>query len=182
MIGMLGGAAQDVPTQIATQQQAALFGGGAGTVFSTGAPIGTSVGPGIPGFLRDFQAGQPGSVGGAVATLVGGGVRTTTAAAGPRVVTRRQFILMQARAFQPGATAKKIVKAARDCGMELAAATFGLNILDVCFLISEPPRRRRRGITAADMRTVGRTARKFQTLEHNLAHLCGPRRTYRKKK
>lgn len=104
----------------------------------------------------------------------GGGVRT---------VTRKQMILMAARAANPGATAKKIIRSARQCGIELAAATFGLSVLDVCFLIAQPATRRSRGISAADIRTVSRTARKFGTLQHNLSHLCGPaRRTHRRKK
>ncbi len=180
MIGMLGGGGAPA-TQVVTREQAALFGGGAaGGVLSTGGAIGTSVGPAIPGFLRDFQAGQPGSVAGVIGGLVRGPV-AAPAAGGARVVTRRQFILMQARAFAPGATARKIVKAARDCGIELAAATFGLSVLDVCFLIAQPPTRRRRGISAADMRRTRSTLRKVANIQDDLLHLKPTRRISRRK-
>jgi len=99
---------------------------------------------------------------------------TVQTAGGVRTVTRRQLILMQARAFSPGATAKKIVKAARDCGIEIAAATFGLGVLDVCFLVAQPPTRRSRGISAADMRRTRSTIRKVTTIQKQLKALGGP--------
>ncbi len=94
--------------------------------------------------------------------------------------TRKQLILRQAKAFAGGgATAKKIVKAARDCGIEIAAATFGLAVVDVCFLIAQPPRRRGRGISAADLRRTRSTIRKVHNIQHDLAHLKGPIRRRR---
>ncbi len=110
-----------------------------------------------------------GGVGTIVGDIVGGGN-------GARPMTRRQAILAQARANSPGATAKKIVRSARECGIELAAATFGLNVLDVCFLIAQPPTRRSRGISAADMRRTRSTIRKVTTIQKQLKALGGPRR------
>ncbi len=89
---------------------------------------------------------------------------------GVKTMTRKQFILATARAFAPGATAKKIIRSARECGIELAAATFGLNILDVCFLIAQPPTRRARGISAADLRRTRSTLRKVANIQHDFAH------------
>ncbi len=95
---------------------------------------------------------------------------------GQTPMTRRQQILAVARASSPGATAKKIVRSARECGIELAAATFGLNVLDVCFLIAQPPSRRSRGISAADMRRTRSTIRKVTTIQKQLKALSGPGR------
>ncbi len=95
---------------------------------------------------------------------------------GVQTMTRKQFILATARAFSPGATAKKIIRSARQCGIELAAATFGLNVLDVCFLIAQPATRRSRGISAADIRRTRSTMRKVNSLKN----LCPPARRSRK--
>jgi len=92
---------------------------------------------------------------------------------GPRV-TKRQAILSQARFFSPGATAKKIVRSAKQCGIELAAATFGLTTLQVCFLIAQPPTRRARGISAADLRRTRSTIRKVGNIQRDLKRLSGP--------
>lgn len=170
-----------------TAGQAALFSGGtAGPTLSTGTsvgPIGALAGGGfqtavevgtalapivarqlgvpVPAFLQaEAAAGR----------AAGGGVRT---------VSRRQMILMQARAVSPGSTAKKIIKAAKDCGIELAAQTFGLSVLDVCFLLAQPVSRRSRGISAADMRRTRSTIRKVATIQRQLKALSGP--VYRRK-
>ncbi len=164
-----------------TGAQAGLLSGGtAGSVLSTGATIaggrGTSIGPAtaidvgitaLPVIARAIQpvvariAGQPGA-----------GLAAGVPGAGPRQMTRKQFILLTARANNPGATAKKIIRSARECGIELAAATFGLSVLDVCFLIAQPPTRRSRGISAADIRRTRATMRKV----NGLKSLCPPAR------
>ncbi len=94
--------------------------------------------------------------------------------AGGQRVTKRQAILSQARFFSPGATAKKIVRSAKQCGIELAAATFGLTVLQVCFLIAQPPTRRARGISAADLRRTRSTIRKVTGIQADLKRLSGP--------
>ncbi len=94
------------------------------------------------------------------------------AANGVRTMTRKQFILATARAANPGATAKKILRSARECGIELSAATFGLNVLDVCFLIAQPPTRRSRGISAADLRRTRSTVRKVHNIEADFREWC----------
>ncbi len=96
------------------------------------------------------------------------------AANGVRTMTRKQFILATARAANPGATSKKILRSARECGIELAAATFGLNVLDVCFLIAQPPTRRARGISAADLRRTRSTVRKVHNIEADFREWCKP--------
>ncbi len=174
------GLARSLPTPaqagITPSQAALLSGGTAGRVLSTG----TSVGP-VGALAGSFQTAI--DVGTALAPIVAREIGVPVpaflqqeaaagrAAGGVRTVTRRQLILMQARAANPGATAKKIIRSARECGIELAAATFGLNVLDVCFLIAQPPTRRSRGISAADMRRTRSTIRKVHTISRQLTAL-----------
>ncbi len=101
---------------------------------------------------------------------------------GVRTMTRKQFILATARAANPGATGKKILRSARECGIDLAAATFGLNVLDVCFLISQPPTRRARGISAADLRRTRATVRKVHNIEADFREWCKPTARRRRSK
>ncbi len=56
-------------------------------------------------------------------------------------------------------TKNKIIDAAKHCGIELAADTFGLSESDVCKVIVAGRTRRRRGISAADVRRTKRTLR-----------------------
>ncbi len=100
------------------------------------------------------------------------GLAMPVASGGVRTMTRKQFILATARAANPGATAKKIIRSARECGIELAAATFGLDALSVCFLISQPPTRRSRGISAADLRRTRATVRKVHNIEADFREWC----------
>ncbi len=188
-LGFLGGLISgDTPSvsSITAQQQAALSGGFGGPVTSTG----TSVGPPVVFSQQPIQAGlgqaavavarrlAPVIAGGAI---VEGGSRALIPPMERGMPTRRQLILAQARGFSPGATAKKIIRSARQCGIELAAATFGLNVLDVCFLIAQPATRRARGISAADLRRTRSTLRKVANIQHDLGHLKSPiRRTRRK--
>ncbi len=79
-----------------------------------------------------------------------------------RPVSRHQQIVMFAKQFNPGATARKIVRSAKECGIEITAGTFGLTILDVCFLIGNQPRRRGKGISAANMRNCNRVLRAME--------------------
>ena len=56
-------------------------------------------------------------------------------------------------------TKNKIIDAAKHCGIELAADTFGISESDVCKVIVTGRTRRRRGISAADVRRTKRTLR-----------------------
>ncbi len=184
ILGSLGGGG--APQGITAAQQAALSGGFGGPVTSTGTSVGPTSNPvfGVPtganlggvvpplvrGVVRQLPAIIGGAAGGAVAQQ--GSSMMLGPAPGPRTMTQRQFILATARAFQPGATAKKILRSARECGIELAAATFGLDVLQVCFLISQPPTRRSRGISAADIRRTRSTMRKINSLKN----MCPPAR------
>ncbi len=145
------------------------------------AQAGTSVGPlidvavtAIPPIIAAVQAvRQNPAVGGFGTPQIGTG-RTSVAGRGLQTMTRKQFILATARAANPGATAKKIIRSARLCGLELAAVTFGLNVLDVCFLIAQPATRRARGISAADLRRTRATVRKVHNIEADFREWCKP--------
>jgi len=67
-------------------------------------------------------------------------------------------ILAQARAATGGpVTRNKIIEAAKACGLETAASTFGLDVRQVCLVIVKGRTRRRRGVSAADIRRTKRT-------------------------
>jgi len=69
-------------------------------------------------------------------------------------------ILLEARANTgQRVTKNKIIDAAKHCGIELAADTFGISESDVCKVIVAGRTRRRRGISAADVRRTKRTLR-----------------------
>ncbi len=161
----------------ATAVSNVVSGSGIGAVVrGAQASPGTSVGPMVevglavlPPIIAAVQqarapagltVGQPQTV---ARQVVGSGLQT---------MTRKQFILATARAANPGATAKKILRSARECGIELSAATFGLNVLDVCFLIAQPPTRRSRGISAVDLRRTRSTVRKVHNIEADFREWC----------
>ncbi len=183
---IFGGGGASAAQGITPAQQAALSGGFGGPVTSTGTSVGptanptfgtpttASLGGVVPQIARQLPRILP-AIGGAVAGGAVGQVGSSMLLGptpAPRTMTQKQFILATARAFQPGATAKKIIRSARECGIELAAATFGLDVLQVCFLISQPPIRRSRGISAADVRRTRSTMRKINSLKN----LCPPAR------
>ena len=170
---LISGAQPQAQAAVTPRQAALLSGGAAGRTLSTGTsvgPIGSLAGG---GFVQAADILAP-IAARAIATRISpvpAFLQAEVAGGGTRTVTRKQFILMTARAANPGATAKKIIRSARECGIELAAATFGLNVLDVCFLIAQPPTRRSRGISAADMRRTRSTVRKVLTISKDLSAL-----------
>lgn len=65
-------------------------------------------------------------------------------------------------------TKNKVIDAAKNCGIELAADTFGISETDVCRVILAGRTRRRRGISAADVRRTKRTLRFVRTIKKDL--------------
>lgn len=65
-------------------------------------------------------------------------------------------------------TSRMIRNAARHCGIEVAADTFGLDVTQVCQVIAARRRRRSRGISAADMRRTRSTIRKVICIRKQL--------------
>ncbi len=181
-----------------TAAQAGLLSGGfAGPVTSTGTSVGpATVSPVFGGFggIQPIVSALPRVIAPVVGSAIGSVIadqflaapgRGDVVARAPispvtgsmRTMTRRQFILASARAANPGATAKKIIRTARQCGIDLAAATFGLDAMSICFLIAETPTRRRRGISAADITRTRATIRKVNSLKE----LCPPATRRRRK-
>jgi len=68
----------------------------------------------------------------------------------------------------------------RELGLENAARCLGVTAGEVCSLLIVASPRRRRGISASDIRIVKRTARRFETLKHDLGHL-GSRVTHHRR-
>ena len=78
-------------------------------------------------------------------------------------------ILRQAReSFGRGVTKNKIINAAKFCGIESAAETFGLAPTQLCKIIVSGRSRRRRGISAADIRRTRRTLRTVKSIRADL--------------
>lgn len=97
---------------------------------------------------------------GLVARGVGGGFGL--ALTGAVVLTD---ILLRAReSTGQRVTKNKIIDAAKHCGIELTAETFGISESDVCKVIVAGRSRRRRGISAADVRRTKRTLRFVRTI------------------
>jgi len=61
----------------------------------------------------------------------------------------------------------------RELGLENAARCLGIGAGEVCSLLIVSSPRRRRGISASDVRIVKRTARRFENLKHDLSHIGG---------
>ncbi len=78
-------------------------------------------------------------------------------------------ILAQARAFTGAPVSRnKIIDAAKACGIELAAQTFGLSETEVCSVIAGGRSRRSRGISSRDIRNCNRIAKRISTFRSNL--------------
>ncbi len=137
--------------QIATvgraTQTGPVFGGLGGPQFSGGGTfLPSSVGPvaSVGALTRGFARGGP------LAQLFGNGNGN-----GKNPI---QIILAKARAATGGpVTRNKIIDAAKACGLETAAATFGIDLREVCLVIVKGRTRRRRGVSAADIRRTKRT-------------------------
>lgn len=86
-------------------------------------------------------------------------------------------ILAQARANHRGATRRSIIQAAKHCGIDMAAKSYGLDPEQVCLLVAKGMPRRRGGISASDVRRTRSTLRKIHTIDKMM-----PRKTsYRRK-
>jgi len=106
---------------------------------------------------------------GTLAPLAGGVARMIGPALGFGAGAVVSEILQQSReAVGRGVTKNKIIKAAKVCGIEAAADTFGLSEAQVCRVIVAGGTRRRRGISAADIRRTKRTLRFVRTIKKDL--------------
>ncbi len=74
-----------------------------------------------------------------------------------------------------GISAKRIRESSRVCGLDLTAQSVGRPIEVVCQIVASRPRRRSRGISAADLRRTRSTARKINTTRKMLKKAVGGR-------
>ena len=77
-------------------------------------------------------------------------------------------ILKEARGNVKGATKNKIIDAAKFCGIERASSMFGISENSVCMVIVTGRSRRRRGISASDIRRTKRVIRFNKRLTKDL--------------
>jgi len=83
-------------------------------------------------------------------------------------------ILADARAFTGGPVTKNaIIASAKVCGIDITSDTFGLTDGDVCRVIVAGRTRRRRGISAADIRRTKRTIGFVKRLTKDLKAVKG---------
>ena len=117
--------------------------------------------PGTDGFgVQRRRVGLTGMVARGAVGMFGAGV-----AAGSIV----SEILQRARENSgQRVTKNKIIDSARACGIELTADTFGLSESDVCKVIVAGRSRRRRGVSAADVRRTKRTLRFVRSIKKDL--------------
>ena len=73
-------------------------------------------------------------------------------------------------------TASSVLALVRELGLVAAAGALGLTAVEVAQIIAARPRRRRRGITAAQIATTRRTIRKVTSIQRALAEVCPPPR------
>jgi len=114
----------------------------------------TSIGPGFQTAAFRLPPGLGpiigGGAAGAIPSFFGGGNGN-----GKSPIS---MILAKARAATGGpVTRNKIIDAAKVCGLEVAAQTFGLEVREVCLVVVKGRTRRRRGVSAADVRRTKRT-------------------------
>ena len=77
-------------------------------------------------------------------------------------------ILKEARENVKGASKNKIIDAAKFCGIERASSMFGISENQVCMIIVHGRSRRRRGISASDIRRTKRVIRFNKRLTKDL--------------
>lgn len=106
-----------------------------------------------------------------VGGIVGGAARAVGGMFGAGVLAGSVIsdILFRARENSgQRVTKNKIIDSARACGIELTAQTFGLSESDVCKVIVAGRSRRRRGVSAADVRRTKRTLRFVRSIKKDL--------------
>jgi len=83
---------------------------------------------------------------------------------------------LAARAGLTAATKRKILRLVRAVGIQTAATLLGLELSTVAEVVANPPKRRRRGITAAQLANAKRVNRAVIRMANELQCGCAPRR------
>lgn len=81
------------------------------------------------------------------------------------------------------ANKRKILRLVRAVGIQTAATILGLELATVAQVVANPPRRRRKGITGAQLANAKRVNRAVLCMANDLKSSCGAptRRTYKRK-
>lgn len=74
------------------------------------------------------------------------------------------------------ATKRKIIRLVKAVGIHTAATVLGLELTQVAEVVANPPRRRRRGITAAQLSNAKRVNNAVIRMANDLQCGCAPRR------
>lgn len=131
-----------------------------------------------PGIATEIYNNTPigmiGNVGQSIGTAIGNYLN------GGSNVNNISQVLRVARANRPGATRKSIINGAKHCGIDVTAQMYGLNPMDVCAIVAKGMPRRRRGISASDVRRTRSTLCKINNLYHMMP-TRGSRTTRRRK-
>ena len=149
--------------------------------------VGRAIGRGVIGRGKTVRDIAIGAVAGEV---IGSGVNRATSggngqvSGGVMTTAQKRSEILEWAAIYVGlkrVRARDLQKMAQLVGWEYTADYYGLSALEVGFVVANMPKRRRRGITAADVRRVRSTARKFDTLKRSLSGIGGStrKRSYR---
>lgn len=94
-----------------------------------------------------------------------------------------QVASMGARSLFTAANKRKILRVVREVGIQGAAVALGLAVTDVAQVVANPPKRRRKGITGAQLANAKRVNRAVLCMANDLKSSCGApaRRTYKRK-
>lgn len=93
-------------------------------------------------------------------------LQTQMAAIGP-------IAALAGRARFTAAVKRKIIRLVKAIGIQAAATAVGLSVLDVAEVVANPPRRRRRGITGAQLANAKRVNRAVLCMANQLKTSCG---------
>jgi len=136
-----------------------------------GAPS-SSVGPTVL-TLRGPPRGRPVTTGGGGATTLpgAGGVLSLALGAGRLIASllARASATLGKRINRAG-----VLSLTREVGIVAAATALGLTAVEIAQIIASKPRRRRRGITAAQLTTTKATIRRMDSINRAIAQVCPP--------
>jgi len=112
--------------------------------------------------------------------LGGGGPRTLPGAGGVLSLAMGAGRLIASLLARASATlGKRITRAGvlsltREVGIVAAATALGLTAVEIAQIIASKPKRRRRGITAAQLTTTKATIRRMDSINRAIAQVCPP--------
>lgn len=91
-----------------------------------------------------------------------------------------QIAAMAGRVAFTAAAKRKILRVVRAVGIQAAATILGMSLVDVAGVVANPPRRRRKGITGAQLANAKRVNRQIMCMAKELQTSCKTTPTRRK--